>query len=102
MKKKLSDEIVNATDELRWTMRNTEARRDPWIPQSMASSFSDYAMALIELMGNDRANAAMSDAVITELGPIKHATLRQDWIKCETSWIDMCAQALRDAGKETP
>lgn len=98
------DEIMKATDELRYrhAQRKTMERKDPWIPESQVPLFSEYARALVELLGNDRANDVMSEAVITALGKARHRTLQLDWISSDMSWIDMCHRALRDGGKEVP
>jgi len=99
---KLDHEIIIATDELRYSMRKAEERKDPWIPDQLSPQFSEYAVALIELMGNEAANEAMTEAVITELGKKEFVRLRAVWISVEASWIDICLGALRQAGKEVP
>jgi hypothetical protein len=99
---RVSDEIVTATDELRYSMRKLEERKDPWLPDALSDCFSDHAMGLIELVGNERANEIMSEAVITELGKEAWRDLRNKWIQTDISWVDMCAQALKAAGKEVP
>jgi hypothetical protein len=53
-------------------------------------------------VGNERANEIMSEAVITELGKEAWRDLRNKWIQTDISWVDMCAQALKAAGKEVP
>jgi hypothetical protein len=97
-----SEEIILAVDELRYSMRKNEERKDPWLPDALEGAFSDHAKALIELLGNERANEVMSEAVITELGKKYWQGLRSKWISSEKSWIDMCAEALRQNGKEVP
>ena len=94
----MKDELIDATDELRYAMRKTEARGDPWIPKSQITQFSPYAVALIELMGNDKAN----DLMITSLGIDWWLALRSKWIASEVCWIDMCMAELRKEGKEVP
>lgn len=97
------DEIMKATDELRYyAMRKTMERKDPWIPESQINVFSEYARGLIELVGNDRANELMTEAVHAALGRKVLHQLQLDWISSDNSWIDMCQKALRDAGKEVP
>lgn len=97
------DEVMKATDELRYyAMRKTMERKDPWLPESIRAQFSEYAIGLIELLGNDEANRVVSEAVITALGKKRYRELQQQWIGSELCWIDMCANAIRAAGKETP
>lgn len=97
-----ADDLIGSAEGLKYAMRNTEARSDPWIPASQLAQFSDYAVALIELMGNEGANRLMGEVVIIELGVQKHRALRAEWLTAERCWIDMCAEALKAAGKMVP
>lgn len=96
------DEIIDTIEQMRWAQRRTEARRDPWIPASEIAAFSEYAIGLIELMGNDAANEIMREAVITALGRNAYKEIRARWSTSGDCMIDMCRQALIDAGKEVP
>lgn len=101
---KLHDEILNATEELRYyySMRMVEKRKDPWIPAALDTQFSQYAQALVELIGHERANEIMTELVITQLGQAVYKKLREEWMRGEKSWIDMCHWTLQTAGKKVP